>query len=63
MSKAMPAYMYGDPCEAAMRQEAKQCTGCRHEMTVAKRTFCGAGRRKMVRCHRYDDKTKKEITG
>lgn len=31
MSNAHPAYMYRDPMEAAMRNEARSCKGCAFE--------------------------------
>ena len=55
-SNALPAFMYRDPMEAAMRNEAKQCTGCRHLAKLLNREFCGAGRRTLTRCKKFDDK-------
>lgn len=55
-SSALPRYMYGDPSEVAMRNEEKQCTGCRHLAKLLGREFCGVGRRKMTRCKKFDEK-------
>lgn len=54
-SNALPAYMYKDPMEAAMRNEARQCTGCRHLAKLLDREFCGAGHRTLTRCKKFDD--------
>lgn len=53
--KAMPAYLYGDPCEAAIRREEKHCTGCKHLFELIDRKFCGVGRRKLERCGRFEE--------
>jgi hypothetical protein len=49
----LPAFFYGDPMEIAIKQEERQCTGCKHLQTAFDREFCGIGRRDLVRCKRY----------
>lgn len=53
-SYALPADFYRDPMEAAMRSEARQCTGCNHLGELMRREFCGKGRRKLVKCKWFD---------
>lgn len=55
--KALPSFMYMNPEIAAMRNEAKLCTGCKSLMTTLGREFCGIGRHKLVRCEKFSDKT------
>ena len=55
-SNALPAHMYRDPMEAAMRNEESHCDGCRHLVKLLDREFCGVGRRTLTRCKKFDDK-------
>jgi len=55
---AYPSHFYKDPMEAAMRAEASRCDGCRHLAKLLDREFCGAGRRTLVRCNKFDEKKK-----
>ncbi len=59
MPKAMPRYMYGDPLDAAIRNEERKCTGCRHLLPILDREFCGIGRRTLTKCRKYDPSVKK----
>ena len=53
MAKAMPAFMYKDPMEAAIRLEEPVCKGCIHKITLQERAFCGVGKRELKKCDRY----------
>lgn len=51
---ALPAWMYRDPMEAAMRLEARSCNGCRHLIEIPGAELCGVGRRETVKCKRFE---------
>lgn len=55
-SNALPAFMYRNPMEAAMRAEASRCDGCRHLAELLDREFCVVGRRTLTRCRKYDER-------
>lgn len=57
-STALPAHFYRDPMESAMRNQERQCTGCRHLTELLSRKFCGKGRRELRKCKKYDQKTR-----
>lgn len=54
---ALPAEMYRDPMEAAMRAEERSCgnprPGCKHLEKLLGREFCGVGRRELVKCKKF----------
>ena len=56
MSKVLPAFMYGNPETAAIRNEEKKCTGCRNLHGTLGKAFCGVGKRTLVRCNRFKEK-------
>lgn len=56
MSKALPAFFYGDPEKAAMVLESRSCNGCKSLLETLGREFCGVGMRKLERCRRYQEK-------
>lgn len=56
MSKVLPAFMYGNPETAAIRNEEKKCTGCKNLYGTLGRMFCGVGKRVLVRCNRFKEK-------
>lgn len=51
----LPAHMYGDPMQSAMRAEAQRCTGCKHLQKLLGRDFCGRGKRELKRCKKFDE--------
>jgi rRNA maturation endonuclease Nob1 len=61
MNKALPAFMYGNPESAAIRNEEKKCTGCKSLMNTLGREFCGIGKRKLERCRKYSEKEKVKL--
>lgn len=52
----LPAYMYRDPMEAAMRAEDRKCNDCRHRDNAFGVEFCGAGRKELKKCWKYEAK-------
>lgn len=56
MNKALPSYYYADPCEVAIRNEEKKCTGCKNLCGTLGKEFCGIGKRTLVQCNRFKEK-------
>jgi hypothetical protein len=52
-SHAKPAYFYGDPLLAIIREEAGTCTGCVREATILGTVYCTKGKRHGRRCEHY----------
>lgn len=58
MSKAMPAYMYQDPMQAAMRAEAQSCQGCASTWRSFAIVVCMLGKKHGNRCKDYIESEK-----
>lgn len=53
---ALPAWMYRDPMEAAIRNEEQSCEGCAHSETMFGKKVCLKGKRHTSRCGLYKNK-------
>lgn len=54
MSKALPRFMYGDPCMIAMRMEAQSCKGCVSLERVFGVDVCGKARKRAIKCNQFE---------
>lgn len=56
MARAMPSFMYRNPEDAAMRNEAKSCKGCASFGVVFGVAMCMQGKKPLRKCNRFEQK-------